>query len=70
MAAQPENRFEIYHLASSAALNVHAFPRTRITAVRPALPPFDGENYRTLYRLMAQMGMEIAELPAESIQAA
>lgn len=70
LAAQPENRFEIYHLASSAALNVHAFPRTRITAVRPALPPFDGENYRTLYRLMAQMGMEIAELPAESIQAA
>jgi len=61
---QPETQFCLYHLASTAALNTAAFPHVQIRAIRPAHPLFLSPNWANLYRLMAQMGMEIVEFQA------
>lgn len=65
---QPETCFEIYHLASTAALNTAAFPHTRIHAVRPELAFFQQPAYERLYALMAQMGIPIHTLPAAAAE--
>ena len=70
LARQPETLFRIYHLASTAALNTHRFPRTAVTAVRPGDALFWQGSYDSLYRLMAQLGIPTDILPENSTEAA
>ena len=63
--AMPDTAFHIYHLASTAALNVCRFPHVTVHAIRPALPLFRQPVYAHLYTLMAHMGMAIHAFPPE-----
>lgn len=60
--SQPDARFEIYHLVSTAALNVYAFPRTAVYAVRPAQAAFQAPAAVRIYEVMAQLGIPIIDL--------
>ncbi|OAM31108.1 MULTISPECIES: glycosyltransferase family 52 [Eikenella] len=62
LRAEPNTRFEVYHLISTAALNVHAFPRTAVYAVRPAQPAFQTPAAVRIYEVMAQLGIPIIDL--------
>lgn len=53
----PQTEYHIYHIASTAALNVANFPRTHIHALRPNLPHFQQENFQYLYDLMEKMNI-------------
>ncbi|ULJ62190.1 glycosyltransferase family 52 protein [Wielerella bovis] len=56
---QPETEFHIYHLASTAAINVNHFPRTQIHALRPDSEFFRQPSLVYLYDLMAKMNIAI-----------
>ena len=56
---QPETEFHIYHLVSTAAINVHTFPHTMIHAFRPNDARFEQANFVRLYDLMHKMGITI-----------
>lgn len=58
----PTTPFELYHLASSAALNVLNFPNLHIQAIRPNLDIFKQPVFERLYDLMQQMDMDIMAL--------
>ncbi|WP_240124840.1 glycosyltransferase family 52 [Eikenella corrodens] len=59
---EPAARFEVYHLVSTAALNVHAFPRTTVYAVRPAEAVFHTPGVARIYEVMAQLGIPIIDI--------
>lgn len=59
---QPDARFEIYHLVSTAALNVYAFPRTAVYAVRPLQAVFHQPAAARIYGVMAQLGIPIIDI--------
>ncbi|OAM16178.1 hypothetical protein A7P85_07130 [Eikenella corrodens] len=59
---EPDTRFEVYHLVSTAALNVHAFPRTAVYAVRPAEAAFHTPGVVRIYEVMAQLGIPIIDI--------
>ena len=59
---EPDTRFEVYHLVSTAALNVHAFPRTAVYAVRPAEAAFHTPGVARIYEVMAQLGIPIIDI--------
>ena len=59
---EPDTRFEVYHLVSTAALNVHAFPRTAVYAVRPAEAAFHTPGVARIYDVMAQLGIPIIDI--------
>ena len=56
---QPETEFHIYHLVSTAAINVHTFPHTMIHALHPNDVRFEQANFVRLYDLMHKMGIAI-----------
>lgn len=56
---EPHTKFHIYHVASTAALNVVGFPHTQIHAIRPPHALFQRESFNYLYDLMAKMNIEI-----------
>lgn len=58
---QPETEFELYHLASSAAINVARFPRVRVHAVRPVHEDFRQPAFQYLYDLMPQLSISVTE---------
>ncbi len=62
LRSQPDTRFEVYHLVSTAALNVHAFPRTAVYAVRPAQAVFRQAAAARIYEVMAQLGIPIIDI--------
>ncbi|OAM27675.1 glycosyltransferase family 52 [Eikenella sp. NML01-A-086] len=59
---EPAARFEVYHLVSTAALNVYAFPRTAVYAVRPAEAAFHTPGVARIYEVMAQLGIPIIDI--------
>ena len=59
---EPDTRFEVYHLVSTAALNVYAFPRTAVYAVRPAEAAFHTPGVVRIYEVMAQLGIPIIDI--------
>lgn len=59
---RPDTEYHIYHIASTAALNVSNFPNVKIHALRPQNDYFHQENFRYLYDLMKNMQIEIHEL--------
>ena len=59
---EPDTRFEVYHLVSTAALNVHAFPRTAVYAARPAEAAFHTPGVARIYDVMAQLGIPIIDI--------
>lgn len=59
---EPDTRFEVYHLVSTAALNVHAFPRTIVYAVRPAEAAFHTPGVVRIYEVMTQLGIPIIDI--------
>lgn len=59
---RPDTEYHIYHIASTAALNVSNFPNVKIHALRPKHDYFQQENFRYLYDLMKNMQIEIHEL--------
>ena len=62
LRCEPGTRFEVYHLVSTAALNVHAFPRTAVYAVRPAEAAFHTPGVVRIYEVMAQLGIPIIDI--------
>ena len=62
LRCEPDTRFEVYHLVSTAALNVHAFPRTTVYAVRPAEAAFHTPGVARIYEVMAQLGIPIIDI--------
>ena len=62
LRCEPGTRFEVYHLVSTAALNVHAFPRTAVYAVRPAEAAFHTPDVARIYEVMAQLGIPIIDI--------
>lgn len=58
----PNTHYQIYHIASSAALNVSHFPNVSVHALRPKHPLFQRESFCYLYDLMKNMNIEIHEL--------
>ncbi|MBH5329870.1 alpha-2,3-sialyltransferase [Eikenella sp. S3360] len=62
LRTEPDTRFEVYHLISTAALNVYAFPRTAVYAVRPAQAAFQTPAAVRIYEVMAQLGIPIIDL--------
>lgn len=58
----PNTEYHIYHIASTAALNVAHFPNVVVHALRPQHALFQNENFRYLYDLMKNMNIEILEL--------
>lgn len=61
----PQTEYHIYHIASTAALNVAAFERTKVVALRPDLPFFQQPNFQYLYDLMEQMHIPIHPIPLQ-----
>ena len=59
IARLPETEFHIYHLASTAALNVANFAHVKTIALRPDSSVLDLPLFNSLYALMQKMGMEI-----------
>ncbi|MDK4680991.1 glycosyltransferase family 52 [Kingella negevensis] len=59
---QPETQFHIYHLASTAALNVSHFLRVQIHTIQPNNALFKQQNFTTLYQIMKNMGLHIENL--------
>lgn len=59
---EPDTRFEVYHLVSTAALNVYAFPRTTVYAVRPAKAAFHTPGVARIYEVMTQLGIPIIDI--------
>ena len=59
---EPDTRFEVYHLVSTAALNVYAFPRTAVYAVRLAEAAFHAPGVARIYEVMAQLGIPIIDI--------
>ena len=59
---EPDTRFEVYHLVSTAALNVYAFPRTAVYAVRPAEATFRTPGVARIYEVMTQLGIPIIDI--------
>ena len=61
---QAHTPIHIYHIASTAALNVSQFPNVHIHSIRPQEPHFQQPSYAHLYQLMPQLGIEIIDLLA------
>lgn len=59
----PEVEFHIYHLASTAALNVQAFPHIRVFALRPDMEFFKQSSLNNIYMIMEQLNIPIEILP-------
>ncbi|XXQ69197.1 glycosyltransferase family 52 [Neisseriaceae bacterium B1] len=59
--SQPETEFELYHLASSAAMNVAQFPRVRVHAIRPNHEYFRQPAFVYLYDLMPPLSISVTE---------
>lgn len=59
---QLDTCFEVYHFFSTAALNVYAFPRTAIYAVRSAQAAFHTPGAEQIYQVMAQLGIPIIDI--------
>lgn len=59
---EPNTQFELYHFASTAALNVASFPRIRIQALRPNLPLFHEEHFDYLYQLMPSLDIAVQSI--------
>ena len=57
----PSTQFEIYHIASTAALNVAHFHAVKIYTLRPNLPIFNEKRFTDLYNIMKKMGMNIVD---------
>ncbi|ULJ59990.1 glycosyltransferase family 52 [Wielerella bovis] len=64
---QPETEFHIYHLASTAAINVNHFPRTQIHALRPDSEFFRQPGLIYLYDLMAKMDIAIEDFALDKV---
>ena len=58
----PHTPIHIYHLISTAALNVSPFPNVHIHSIRPQDELFHRPSYAHLYHLMPQLGIEIIDL--------
>lgn len=60
--SEPNTQFELYHFASSAALNTVSFPRVRIYALHPQLPFFQQSSFIFLYQLMSKLNITVYEI--------
>lgn len=58
----PDTEYHIYHIASTAALNVAAFERTRVFALRPNHDFFQQKTFQYLYDLMEKMHIPVQSL--------
>lgn len=60
---QPEKQFVVYHLASTAALNVATMPHVQVRAIRPKHSRFRQPEFIYLYDLMEKMSIPIHDIP-------
>lgn len=60
----PHTPVHLYHLISTAALNVSTFPNVHIHSIRPQDELFHRPSYAHLYQLMPQLGIEVIDLKA------
>lgn len=63
ISTHPTRCFEIYHLASTAAINTAAFPHTQTHTIRPEHPFFRQPTFNHLYNLVQNIGLSITSLP-------
>lgn len=61
MCRQPA-RIQIYHLGSTAAINVCALPNVQVVALRPNLPLFDTETWTRLYAVQQKLGISMKNI--------
>lgn len=62
MQTHPQTEFKIYHIASTAAFNIHRFPNVQVYAIRPQTDFFKQASFEYLYDLMHQMNIPIIKL--------
>lgn len=58
----PKTSYHIYHVASTAALNVASFPNVTVYALHPKHNLFQHDNFCYLYDLMRNMNIKVQEL--------
>lgn len=59
LQSNPDTKYHIYHISSSAALNIVHFPKVNVYAIQPNLPYFQSDFFIYIYDLMKKMKISI-----------